>query len=82
MESVRTWAEVEFGKIEIKDGRRRRRLIEIGTAAALCPAGTVTRVCASSAAREGAFRFLENGAISPEVVARAPQRATLERCAS
>ncbi|HEY2734711.1 MAG TPA: IS4 family transposase [Polyangiales bacterium] len=82
MESAREWAEVEFGKIEIKDKRRRQRLIEIGAAAAICPAGTVTRVCASSAAREGAFRFLENGAISPEAVARAPQRATLERCAS
>lgn len=49
---------------------------------ALCPAGTVTGACASSAMREGAFRFLENVAIRPEAVRAAPMRATAKRCAT
>jgi hypothetical protein len=80
MANAGRWAEEEFGKVELGDERRTRRLVRLATEVASRPAGTVTRACASSASREGAFRWLENAAVRPEPVTRAVEEATLKRC--
>ena len=66
--------------MELGDQRRTRRLVQLATEVARRPAGTVTRACASSASREGAFRWLENIAIRPDAVTRAVEEAALQRC--
>ena len=80
MDSVRAWAESEFGSAELGDERRTRRLVQLAAEVATRPAGTVTHACASSASREGAFRLLENTAVRPEAVRGASLRATGQRC--
>jgi hypothetical protein len=80
MPSALGWAEEEFGDAELGDARRTRRLVAMATEVATTPAGTVTRACASSAAREGAFRLLENPAVRSAAIAESVQRATLRRC--
>lgn len=78
--AARVWAEEEFGDASLGDERRVRRLVSLAAAVATTPAGTVTGVLTSSAAREGAFRFLQNPHVSSEEVARASFDATARRC--
>lgn len=80
MANAEQWAEIEFGRAELGDKRRTARLIRLAAEVARRPAGTVTGACASSASREGAFRWLENWAVRPEPVVRAVEEAAVERC--
>jgi len=81
MDQVLQWAEEEFGQAQLGDIRRTRRVVMLGAELARQPAGTVTRACASSASREGAFRWLESHAVRVEPVREALVRAALGRCA-
>jgi hypothetical protein len=81
MMDVAQWAETEFGGATLGDVRRTRRLVSMAAEVASCPAGKVTEACASSASREGAFRWLENEAVRVEPVVKAAVRATVARCA-
>jgi Transposase DNA-binding/Transposase DDE domain len=84
MDSAQTeseWASEEFGLAQLGDVRRMRRLVQVAAAVANQPAGQVTAVFECSADREGAFRLLENDAVSPEAVAYASHRACARRTA-
>ncbi len=81
MDQALGWAQSEFGRAQLGDERRTRRLVLLGAELARQPAGTVTRACSSSASREGAFRWLENDAVRVEPVREALVEATLARCA-
>src|SRR5260370_10158285 len=74
------WEQKEFGQAELGDARRQARLVEIGAAMAARPGGTVTGIFATSASREGAYRFLQNEAIDPGAIAKAAHIATARRC--
>lgn len=74
------WAQREFGRTQLGDRRRTRRLIEIAARAAASPAGRVSQLFATSAEREAAYRFLENEAVDPEELGRAARLATANRC--
>jgi Transposase DNA-binding/Transposase DDE domain len=80
MASTEEWSEAEFGHADLGDERRTRRLVRLAAEVAGRPAGTVTRACATSASREGAFRLLENASVRPEAIRAAVQEATLQRC--
>lgn len=80
MQSTVKWAEAEFGEVDLGDRRRTRRLVAVAAEVAARPAGTVTRACASSASREGAFRLLENEAVRTGAILQGMQRATARRC--
>jgi hypothetical protein len=80
MDQALHWATEEFGNAQLGDVRRQRRLVLLGAEIARQPAGTVTRACASSASREGAFRWLENEAVRVEPVRAAVVEAALRRC--
>jgi hypothetical protein len=80
MDQALEWAEVEFGEAQLGDVRRTRRLVMLGAELARQPAGTVTRACASSASREGAFRWLESDSVRVEPVRDALVQAALGRC--
>jgi hypothetical protein len=76
------WAEETFGRAELGDQRRTRRLVALGASFAERPAGRVTEVVHEPAAREAAFRFVENDAIDCASIARAVHDATGRRCSS
>jgi hypothetical protein len=80
MADTRRWAEDEFGGVQLGDRRRTLRLVRLASEVASRPAGTITRACATSASREGAFRWLENKAVQHRPVAQAVEQATLKRC--
>jgi hypothetical protein len=60
MDDARVWAQEQFGHAELGDLRRTRRLVQVAAEVIERPSGIVSRVCATSASREGAFRLLEN----------------------
>ncbi len=70
------WAEETFGDSQLGDPRRVARLVAVAGQAARTPAGKVTEVFQASADREGAFRLLENAAVSERQVAEPLFRAT------
>lgn len=73
------WAELEFGRAELGDERRTRRLVRVASDAVRRPRGTVTAVVGGAAEREGAFRLLESPAVDAAAVAEASQRSTVHR---
>jgi Transposase DNA-binding/Transposase DDE domain len=75
-----TWAEETFGTAVLGDVRRTQRLVAMAARAAESPRGTVTGVFPTSAEREGAFRFLENAAVSHAAVTEAAMAASAVRC--
>jgi hypothetical protein len=77
---TRAWARKEFGGVELGDARRGSRLIKIAAAVAACPSGLVTRAVRSGAAREAAYRFVENDAIDPARIALPMLESTAKRC--
>ena len=81
MQSIVRWAEEEFGRAELGDRRRTRRLVALAAEVGTRPAGTVTRACRSTASREGAFRLLENSAVRAVAMLRSMQKATGARSA-
>jgi hypothetical protein len=80
MRDAKRWAEAEFGHADVGDVRRTRRLVQVAAEVANRPAGTVTKACASSASREGAFRLLENRGVHSEAVRAAMEASTMKRC--
>jgi hypothetical protein len=74
------WAEQEFGEAKLGDDRRRQRLVAMCARVASSPAGKVTEVFSESAEREGAFRLLENDAVSVDEIGRAAHGAAARRC--
>jgi nucleotide-binding universal stress UspA family protein len=78
--SERSWAHATFSRLD-GDSRWGRRLVHLAMLTALRPAGQVTRVCTTSAEREGAFRFLENKRIKASAVGAACYEACAEQCA-
>lgn len=77
--SAKEWSREEFGRVQLGDVRRQRRLIEMGASAARRPSGKVSVVFGRDAEREGAYDFLENPEVKPEAVAASIFGATVER---
>src|SRR4051812_32876958 len=77
--SAMRWSSEEFGRAQLGDCRRTRRLLEIGAAAARRPSGKVSAVFDRAADREGAYDFLENSRVQAEAVLASVVSATVER---
>ena len=80
MFDARHWAEAQFGNASLGDARRTSRLVKLAAEVAFQPAGLVTRACASTASREGAFRLLENPAVHPAAIREAVTTGTVRAC--
>lgn len=78
----RQWADETFGELKAGDRRRARRVVALAAGVAMRPAGTVTDVFDNAADREGAYRFLSNGAVSPGAVIDAMCDASAAQCAA
>jgi hypothetical protein len=80
MESVRLWAQEEFGQANLGDARRTKRLMSMAVSAAQFPGGKLTEVFQESADRQGAYKLVENEAVHSEAIAEAMGRACAKRC--
>jgi len=77
-----TWATATFAASVLPDQRLHKRLVRYGGAQAEEPAATTSAVCkGDSAAREGAYRFLENPRVRPEGIEVGPVAKTKTDCA-
>lgn len=79
LQSEQEWAAEEFGLADLGDLRRAKRLVQVAKMAASLPNGKVTSVFKEPAAREGAFRLLENNEVKPAAIALAAHRACARR---
>jgi Transposase DNA-binding/Transposase Tn5 dimerisation domain len=76
------WAKEQFGNVDLGDSRRTSRLVRIAASAAAFPAGTVTKVFAEDAERQGAYDFLESPHIQADALEQGVGQMVAARCAS
>lgn len=69
----------EFSRAQLGDARRTERLVSVAEQAARTPAGAIAAVFRQAAARQAAFRFVENDGISFVDVAHAAHAACAAR---
>jgi hypothetical protein len=77
-QSVSRWAQEIFGRAQLNDIRRSRRLVGMAAAAARRPSGKVAAVFDRDEERAGAYDFLENPAIKADTLAAILFEATVE----
>ena len=78
-ESTGQWASREFGRTELGDVRRTRRLVAMAGRAARWPTGKVSVVFDRDKDREGAYDFLESPHVEASAMTESMCRATAER---
>jgi len=77
-----TWATATFAASSLPDRRLHERLVRYGGSQAEEPAATTSAVCkGDSAAREGAYRFLEDPRVRPEGIEAGPVAKAKADCA-
>lgn len=74
------WAETSFGNADLGDVRRRKRLVRMMAQMASEPAGRITRVFGTGAARQAAYDFVEHQSVSSEDVVNAVGMACARAC--
>jgi hypothetical protein len=80
MDEAQIWAQEQFGHSELGDLRRTHRLVQLAADVIKRPSGIVSRVCVTSASREGAFRLLENPCVRAESILEAICEKTAKDC--
>ncbi|UUO22877.1 IS4 family transposase [Colwellia sp. M166] len=65
------WAALVFGKAQLKDPRRTKRLVNIATSMADNAGKSLVNSCPDPASIEGAYRFIRNDHINDEDIAEA-----------
>jgi hypothetical protein len=80
MDAHRDWALEEFGDLDVRDRRLRRRLVTLTGTLAKNPNGTVASVYKSGAERQAAYDLLSNAAVPPAAVLASVSNATARRC--
>jgi hypothetical protein len=78
--NVEAWSMEEFGGAQLGNRKRTERLVVMASAAAQRPGGKVTDVFRDDAAKQAAFKFLENSKVDEEAIATASHVACARRC--
>jgi hypothetical protein len=78
--NVTLWSEEEFGKAQLGNLARTKRLVVMAQAAANKPSGKITEVFKDGAGRQAAYKFVESDHIDPEKIGSARHLACAERC--
>lgn len=65
------WAQSTFGKANLGDPRRTKRLVQLSSDMADNASSSIVKACGSSDKIEGAYRFIRNEKISPNEIANA-----------
>jgi hypothetical protein len=72
--------EDEFEGAELGDGRLTNRMLMLAAALDEAPKASLSLASKTVAAREGAYRFVENAAVTMEALLEPHRRKTAERC--
>ena len=81
IENVDDWAEQQFGRCELGDVRRTRRLVDYAARQASQPEASTNAVCGGDdAVAEATYRWMRNGAIDAKAVDEGPLQATADIC--
>jgi hypothetical protein len=78
-ESPRSWAEEEFGRVQLYDQRLKERLYQIAEDFSGCSEGGIPEACGNRARTMGAYRFFQNPKLSMDVVMTAHTEAAIDR---
>jgi len=75
------WAQEEFGKVKLRDGRHRKRLITVARDFYAQPQANIPQACQSRAKTKAAYRFFEHKAVSMNAIISSHYHSTMERIA-
>lgn len=78
---ARDWAEEEFGKVRLRDGRHRKRLFTVARDFYAQPAANIPQACQSRAKTKAAYRLFEHKAVSMNAILCSHYDSTMERIA-
>lgn len=73
------YAEREFARSDLPDGRLRRRLMDLGQAWECCPGQAVSVLIPKPAAQKAAYRFLHNPRVQPSDILQPHREALVDR---
>ncbi len=74
-----SWAQREFGRTDLTDGRLRERLEQMGAAWERHPGAPLPGIFPGAAEQKAAYRFLHNGKVSAADILQPHREALLER---
>jgi len=77
--STQEWAATELATLDLGDGRRNRRAVQIVHRLLDRPGGLITTVCDGPAEAKATYRFLSNPAVHPDALRAALRDATVGR---
>ena len=80
-DSPQVWATAEFAEAQLGDVRRTKRLVSMAATIAAQPAGRITDAFGDRAAREAAYRLIENDGFAAMAIARSVHSAAAKRAA-
>ena len=74
------WAQLEFSVADLGDGRRSKRLVQVASALAQCPSGTLPQAFPDWADLKGAYRLFSNKAVTYEKILTPHWQRTRQSC--
>jgi hypothetical protein len=80
LSASREWAYQEFGAARLGRADLTRRLVTMASRFADSPSGILAKAFMNDDEREGAYRFVENPRIAPEMMAQSAFQAAVSRC--
>jgi hypothetical protein len=80
LHSAQQWAQAEFGLAELRDKRRSKRLVQVASALAQCPSGTLPQALPDWKALKGAYRLFSNPAMDAAAVLAPHCQRTRQQC--
>lgn len=75
------WAEEEFGKVKLRDGRHRKRLFTVARDFYAQPSANIPQACQSRAKTKAAYRLFEHKAVNMDAILSSHYHSTMERIA-
>jgi hypothetical protein len=75
------WAEEEFGKVRLRDGRHRKRLFTVARDFYAQPLANIPQACGNRAKTKAAYRLFEHKGVRMDVILCSHYHSTMERIA-
>src|SRR5262249_61106486 len=79
MESDATWAEEEFGEVDLGDVRRNARLVQLATVLGAQPSASLPDATDDPAILKAAYRFFDNDYVRAEAMLESHIQSTTRR---
>jgi hypothetical protein len=77
---ARQWAQLEFSLADLGDARRSKRLVQVASALAQCPSGTLPQALPDWAELKATYRLFSNRAVTYEKILTSHWQRTRQSC--